>query len=164
MIKRLLFLLGLMSLIVFAQTTYLNQIAFNSVKPDLALIFLVYVAFRYGNFEACIVGFLGGLMLDFISLSPLGFHSFIFVVVAFITSLGKDLVSTDSHLLHFLSLMGATFLKYLLATVIIAIFTISKSANPMMQSSMFIEIIYNMILAPLVFLIGNRLDQRFSRK
>lgn len=164
MIKRLLLLLGLMSLIVFAQTTYLNQIAFNNIKPDLALIFLVYIAFRYGNFEASIIGFAGGLMLDFISLSPLGFHSFIFVVIAFITSLGKDLVSTDSHLLHLLSLLGATFLKYLLATVIVAVFAISKSANPLLQSSMFIEIIYNMILSPLVFFVGNRLDMRFSRK
>jgi len=164
MIKRLIILLAIMSLIVLAQTTYLNQIAFNNVKPDIALIFLIYIAFRFGNIEASIAGFAGGLMLDFISLSPLGFHSSIFVVIAFIASLGKDLVSTDSYLLHFAALLGATFLKYLLASVNIAVFTIGQSVNPLLQSVMFIEIVYNMLLAPVIFIIGNRIDMRFSRK
>jgi len=164
MIKRTIVLLLVTSLLVYIQTTFLNQLAFNSVKPDIALIALVFIGVRYGSTQGAIVGFMTGLMEDFISLSPLGFHSFILTLIGFVAGLGGSWVSTESKLFQFVSLISATFVKYLVAAILISIYSITQSANPLVNSVFLIELIYNALLAPIIFFAGTRIDSIFNRK
>ena len=81
--KPLIVSLLLLGAAVLLQTTLLPFVAIRGVKPDLALIILVFVSIRKGAMTGQISGFAAGIMEDFLSLSPLGFHAFFRTCVGF---------------------------------------------------------------------------------
>ena len=46
-------------------------------KPDLLLIFLTFIAFRYGSFDGVIYGFIIGLLQDIVSSGTFGSYAII---------------------------------------------------------------------------------------
>ena len=66
------FLILLCSVIV--ETSILSNISFLPAVPDLALICVLYFSFLNGKNYGQVSGFLSGLLLDFLSGSPLGFN------------------------------------------------------------------------------------------
>ena len=65
------FLLGIF------ETAILSHLRFLPVLPDLILILIVYTALYNGSAAGVIAGFFSGLIFDFLSLAPLGLHSWI---------------------------------------------------------------------------------------
>lgn len=162
-LKRYIVLFLIISALVYLQTTFLNLLAFNQIKPDLILIVIVFISLAYGNRPAMILGFFAGLLQDFISLSPLGFHSFINVIIAYLVGLLSNNVSLSSWVFQLLIIASATVVKYLLAFFAISLFSISQNNSVLLSSMFVIELIYNSVVAPLFFLLGNWIIQRNSR-
>jgi rod shape-determining protein MreD len=54
------------------QSTFVRFIAIENITPDLLVIWIVYLALRYGQIHATAAGFLLGLIMDIISGSFLG--------------------------------------------------------------------------------------------
>ena len=52
-------------------------------KPDLLLIFLAFLSFKYGSFNGVIYGFIIGLMQDVVSNSTFGSYAIIFLNIGF---------------------------------------------------------------------------------
>ena len=52
-------------------------------KPDLLLIFLSFIAFRYGSFDGMIYGFVIGLLQDIVSSATFGSYTMIFLNIGF---------------------------------------------------------------------------------
>ncbi|MDO6993835.1 rod shape-determining protein MreD [Brachyspira innocens] len=52
-------------------------------KPDLLLIFLVFISFRYGSFDGIIYGFIIGLLQDIVSSGTFGSYAIIFLNIGF---------------------------------------------------------------------------------
>ena len=52
-------------------------------KPDLLLIFLSFIAFRYGSFDGMIYGFVIGLLQDIVSSATFGSYAMIFLNIGF---------------------------------------------------------------------------------
>lgn len=161
--KRNLILLLITTSLVYIQTTFLNILAFNQIKPDLVLIAVVFISLAYGNRTAMVLGFLAGLTQDFISLSPLGFHSFINVIVAYTVGLLGNNVSLTSWVFQLIITAVITVIKYLLAFFLISLFSISQNNSILMSSMFLIELVYNSLVAPLFFIVGNWLMQRSLR-
>lgn len=161
--KRNLILLLITTSLVYIQTTLLNILAFNQIKPDLVLIAVVFISLAYGNRTAMVLGFLAGLTQDFISLSPLGFHSFINVIVAYTVGLLGNNVSLTSWVFQLIITAVITVIKYLLAFFLISLFSISQNNSILMSSMFLIELVYNSLVAPLFFIVGNWLMQRSLR-
>ena len=59
---------GLLTLLVIVvQTTLVRYLAIGGLTPDLALLWIVYVAVRRGQIPATTIGFSAGLVLDLLS-------------------------------------------------------------------------------------------------
>ena len=71
------FLLGIF------ETAILSHIRFLPALPDLILILVVYIALHNGTVAGVTAGFFSGLIFDFLSLAPMGLHSFVFTVLGF---------------------------------------------------------------------------------
>ena len=135
---------------VLLQSTWLHTIAFQGVIPDISLIAVIFIANRNGSVFGQSAGFAGGMVEDFLSLSPLGFHALLKTVIGFLAGTSFGLVFIGSLFMPMLMAGAATILKNLLAAVLLALTGEAASVNVFSLATP-IEIAYNMILAPFVF-------------
>lgn len=74
-------LFGLLVIFIQIGSGPLLQIA--GAKPDFMLIWVLLVALQRGRLYGLVVGVLGGLTLDFVSIGPLGTHALAMSSIAF---------------------------------------------------------------------------------
>ncbi|TVR92847.1 MAG: rod shape-determining protein MreD [Spirochaetaceae bacterium] len=141
----------LAALMGILQTNALRFVSPAAVIPDLALIILVFFAHRNGSFPGQIAGFFTGLLLDFLSLAPLGFFAFIYTVIGFVFGATKDRIVLDGVVLPFVALFLATLVKILTAGALAGVFSIETASIGLLSSRAWIEIGLTALLAPLLF-------------
>ena len=66
------------------QTAVFSHIAAIKVTPDLIMLIIVYAAISNGSKVGMVCGFIAGILVDFLSVAPLGLSSFIFTLAGFI--------------------------------------------------------------------------------
>lgn len=137
--------------IAILQTTVLQVVAIAGVRPDIALIVIAYFANQNGSYEAQIGAFIGGLVEDFLSLAPPGFHALVRTVVAFFYGVTQNKMLVDSVLVPFLLLAAGTLVKGVLAWFTGTVFGVAPAASNAFSSWLLLETAYNAVLAPLVF-------------
>jgi rod shape-determining protein MreD len=55
------------AVLVVLQSTFVRYIAIENITPDILVIWIVYLALRYGQIHATVAGFLLGLTMDIVS-------------------------------------------------------------------------------------------------
>jgi len=141
----------LASLMGVLQTNLLRFVLPTAVVPDLALIVLVFFAHRNGPFSGQFAGFFTGLVLDFLSLAPLGFYAFIYTVLGFLFGLTEDRVVLDGVVFPFVALFFATLIKALIAGALAGAFSIDTASVGLLGARVWIEIGLTALIAPLLF-------------
>ena len=136
---------------VLLQSTVLRWVALKGVKPDLALILLVFVAVRRGSLSAQTGGFLAGLLEDILSLAPVGFNALLRTVLGFFYGLTAGSLFLDPVLMPVLLVLVATLLKGLLSSLLVALFHIPAPGFQIFAGPLWIEVGYNAVLAPFLF-------------
>ena len=68
-------ILIVMSLIIQGHSSF-DVIRIADVKPDLLFIIIIYLSYNFGSFTVRPAVFIGGLLQDAISISPLGLMAF----------------------------------------------------------------------------------------
>jgi rod shape-determining protein MreD len=135
---------------VLLQSTLLHIIAFQGVIPDLSLIAVIFISNRNGHFFGQTAGFLGGIVEDFLSFSPLGFHALLKTIIGFLASTTFGVMFVGSLFLPMLMAGAATVLKNIMAAFLLALLD-STGTSSFFSLGTLIEIGYNMVLAPFVF-------------
>lgn len=141
----------LLGLAAILQSTVLRWVALKGVKPDLALIVLVFVAVRRGSMAAQVSGFLAGLLEDVLSLAPLGFNALLRTVLGFFYGLTAGSIFVDPVLMPVLLILVATILKGLASCLLVVIFRIPAPGFQIFAGPLWIEVGYNALLAPFLF-------------
>ena len=80
-------------------TAILSHIQLLPALPDLILILVVYIALYNGTAAGITAGFFSGLIFDFLSLAPMGLHSFVFTVLGWIEVAENSLCSPPLFML-----------------------------------------------------------------
>ena len=137
------------------QSTILAFIAIADVKPDISLIILVFIAIHTGRMVGQLSGFISGLIQDFLSLSPLGFHSLIRTILGFLFGSIQGSVLINSLFLPVLFVLVATVTRELLSAIISVIFSTETLKVAHFNVKFWIEVAYNSLLAPFLFSILN---------
>ena len=146
-----LFTIFALALCVLLQSTLLNRIAIKGVRPDLALIVLIFVSMRRGSMVGQVSGFAAGIFEDLMNVSPLGFHSLMRTLIGYLYGIFAGNVFIDPFLMPMILTVIATILKGLLAGIISAIFGIASSGFITFTGRLWIEVAYNGVLAPFLF-------------
>ena len=136
---------------VLLQSTLGSWIAIAGVKPDLALVILIFAAQKRGSMTGQITGFFSGLLEDLLSLSPLGFHALMKSVIGYIYGFFKGNIFVDPLIAPIILTVIGTIGKGLIAGIIGLIFVIPAARFGQFIGKIWIEIIYNAVLAPFVF-------------
>ena len=141
---------------VLLQTTVLGFVAVLGVKPDLQLILVVFLALRRGSMSGQIAGFVGGLLEDVVTLSPLGFHAIVKALVGFCAGLPCGFIRASAVVVPVLLVAGAALIKGLASGALSLAFQIPLDAH-LLEERFWIETAYNVALAPLLFALLSRI-------
>ena len=147
---RFIFPVVLAAAFVLLQTTVLHRFAFQGIIPDLSLIIVVYIANKNGTITGQSVGFAAGMVEDFLSLSPLGFHALMKTLIGFFAGMTFGVVFMDSLFIPMLMIGAAATVKNILSAFLLA-FTDDVLSSGFFSFETLIEIVYTMILSPFIF-------------
>ncbi len=153
MIRSIFFSTLLVIVCEFVQSTWFEAIAVVGVKPDLALLVLIWISYKNGSVPASITGFLSGLAQDFISASPIGFTAFIKTTVSSLAGLLHGSFYIDKLFLPIVLGSLATLVKALAAGLLFLVFGSKLHVYNIFDLSLWIETAYNGVIAPIVFLL-----------
>ena len=150
-----LFTLLFLAVAVVLQSTILGRLAIGGVRPDLALIILVFVSLRRGSMVGQVSGFASGILEDFMSVSPLGFHPLMRAVIGYLYGIFSGNVFVDPFLMPMVLTVIATLVKGLLSGLISAVFGLVSSGFLYFAGRLWIEVGYNAVLSPFLFALLN---------
>ncbi len=146
-----LFTILAMVICILLQSTILGKIAIRGVRPDLALIVLIFVSIRRGSMVGQVAGFATGFLEDLMNVSPLGFHSLLRTVIGFLYGLLSGNMFIDPILLPIILTVIGTIMKGIVAGIVSAIFGIASSGFITFTGRLWIEVGYNGVVAPFLF-------------
>jgi len=134
------------------QSTLLGRIALFNAVPDLTLGILVYIAYVNGTMTGQVTGFFSGIMLDFLSASPLGYNALVRTIIGALTGLMKGTFFLDIILLPMSLCAGATLVKAIIRNLLHLLFAGSIPAYNFYLPTFWVELGLNIVTAPLLFL------------
>lgn len=137
--------------LVVLQTTVLRRFAIRGVTPDFAMIVLLFLAHRNGSIAGQLTGFTSGLVEDFLSIAPLGFHTLIKTVLGYLFGNTAGRMFVDPILAPCLFAVIATLLKAVLAGFAAVLFSIELGSGSLFSVSFLIELGLNTVLAPFLY-------------
>jgi rod shape-determining protein MreD len=89
-------------LLLILQTTWLSFFPIQRIRPDLLLIFTLYLAFLFPPFFGGILAFFMGYLMDLFSGNTLGFYTFSRTLVFFATQFLKERFYLEGFSFQFL--------------------------------------------------------------
>lgn len=141
---------GILILAAVLQSTLLRGIAVYHVQADITLILLVFFAHQLGSFQGKLLGFGAGLVVDFLGMAPIGFHSFIYTLLGHFFGLTRGKVYIDAVTLPVLLIIVAGLMRMFSAFLLVIVFLPAKTGDVFTVNS-FIQIGLHAVLAPFVF-------------
>lgn len=149
-------------LLILIQTTLFSHIPFFLITADFLLIFIGFVAINNGSRLAMLLGFVSGLLVDFMSISPFGLSSFILTFVAFFLGKLHGHYNLSHFIVPFILSFILTFIKFLLLLLLHFLFGTSIKIYSIYSSVFLIELALNVVFAPCLFFTLNRFPTFFK--
>ena len=146
------------------ETAILSHIQFLRALADLILILVVYIALYNGTVAGIMAGFFSGLLFDFLSLAPLGLHSFVFTILGFLYGMLYRKYNIRRFFFPFVLGLSATFLKMGILFILNILFGQSIQVYNLFAVSFWIEVAENAFCAPLVFILLGLFPNAFEIK
>jgi rod shape-determining protein MreD len=130
--KRILLPLLVGILFLILQTTLLSSIPIHRIRPDLLLIFTLYLAFLFPPILGGILAFLMGTLMDLFSGNALGFYTFSRPLVFFAAQFFKERFYLEGFSSQFLFAFVSAILEGIL------IFILMNTLQPLSLGNLYL--------------------------
>ncbi|MCS7231107.1 MAG: rod shape-determining protein MreD [Elusimicrobiota bacterium] len=100
------------------------------IRPNLALVYTVFLALFMGHIDAIIYSFLMGLFLDFIYLNFFGMNTLLFLTIGYIVGWLNKRVNETHKKIQIIVLFFSSLLYFLLYTFFSFIFSLTAVKTP----------------------------------
>lgn len=97
--KRILGSFFVLILLYLLQTTILNGIAIAGVKPNVIILIIVLIGYRYGKIPGILMGFFTGLLLDLAEGGYIGYYALIYILLGYFCGFSRKLYHKDYNLI-----------------------------------------------------------------
>ena len=155
-------------LILFAvmQTSMFPHMRIMNNIPNFVLVFVCVMAYFRGSNEGFVMGLVGGLMLDFLVGTRIGFYGLLFMFTGMITGLFPRKNVRDNFFLVLLITMSVIFpfelIAYWLRKIFVFFSTGMKSftveTGEFLLRKILPEMVYNFIVFVPLYFIGKKID------
>lgn len=135
------------------ESTILARIAFLPAMPDLVLLIVLWISIMNGSTAGTTTGFISGLILDFLSASPIGLNALTKTVTAYIAGRFSGSFNMNRVALPVATAVLATFSKAALVFIASLFFGASIVPYSLLAPVFWYEVLMNAIMAPPVFLL-----------
>ena len=105
--KRIICSFVMMIILYLIQTTIFNKITVAGIKPNVVIILVVLIGYKYGKIPGMLMGFFMGLFLDLTESDYIGYYSLIYPIIGYLVGFSNKLYTNDSTLIP-LGLVGAS--------------------------------------------------------
>jgi len=146
------------------EAAILSNLAFLPVMPDLVMLVIVYVSFINSSSIGSTTGFLGGLLLDFLSASPVGLNAFTKSITGYVAGKFAGSFNLDRILIPALMGIGATALKALVTWMLSLFFGPAIIVYRLIGSALWLEILANAVCAPAIFAVMGLFPALYTRR
>lgn len=150
--------------LVFVRATWLGDFTIASAQPDLALLVLIVFAHRYGIQRGQIAGFFIGLLQDALGGSPIGFYAVLGLSSGAIAGVTRDAFRTDSILAPPMLTIAVMIARSFIAVLLSLILGMPEVRSVVFSVPYLIEMVLNIVLAPVVFLLLAWLIDRVEQR
>lgn len=155
-------------LIYFLQANFFTWFNIAGIKPNLFIVFVLFIGLFIGNKLGFVFGLILGIYLDLLIGKSIGISGMMLAVVGLIGEYLDNNFSKDSRVTLILMVMGSTAIYELGAYIFqILRWNMAIEIVPFMKT-VFIEVIFNsvlvIILYPLMQKAGNSLERLFKNK
>ena len=157
MIKTTISSVILCTVAVVLQSTLLPNFALYQAIPDLVLCIVVFVAYVNGSMTGQISGFFSGLLLDFMSSSPLGLNCLVRTIIGALAGIKKGAFFLDIFLLPVILCGLATLVKAAVFFILFLIFPGFVKTYHLTEPVLWVELGMNCLSAPILFFILKRI-------
>lgn len=162
------FLIITFFLIYFLQANFFNWFTIANIKPNLFVIYILFIALFAGKKLGAIFGLILGVYIDLLIGRTVGISGIMLFIIGIIGEYLEKNFSKDSKLTIILMVIGATAI-YEIGVYVFNIFRLEMNAEIFSFAKiLFIEIIYNAILVvilyPLMQKAGYALENTFKTK
>ena len=105
--KRIICSFFMMIILYLIQTTIFNKVTVAGIKPNVVIILVVLIGYKYGKIPGMLMGFFMGLFLDLTEYDYIGYYSLIYLIIGYLLGFSNKLYTNDSTLIP-LGLVGAS--------------------------------------------------------
>lgn len=145
-------------------TAIISHISFFEFRPESCLVLLLFVSFSNGSLIGVAAGFFIGLILDFLSLAPLGLHSASFVIIAFVAGKMHGRYNLNRIFIPVLLTFLALMAKALLYFVFRFLFGENILVPDFLAMDFWVGVLITLISAPILFAIFNLFPTLLQRR
>lgn len=78
--KRIICSFFMMIILYLIQTTIFNKVTVAGIKPNVVIILVVLIGYKYGKIPGMLMGFFMGLFLDLTEYDYIGYYSLIYTL------------------------------------------------------------------------------------
>lgn len=136
---------------VIFETAILSNVLFLPAVPDFLLIITLYLSVYNGRLFGVAGGFVSGLLLDFLSVSPFGLHSLLRTIIGYVFGVFNKTLNMNGVFLPIFIGFCATLMKTLLVFIISVFFPDSVVPYSLLSKPFLFELGANALLTPIVF-------------
>lgn len=153
-------------IIYFLQSNFFNWFTIAGIKPNLFIIFTLFISLFAGVKIGTAYGIFFGLFLDIVIGRSLGVSSIMYGIVGLLGGYFDKNFSKDSRITMMLMVIGATLL-YEIGNYIISIIQLSIQIEILsFIKILLIEVIYNVVLTiilyPIIQKVGYKIEDIFK--
>lgn len=153
-------------LIYFLQANFFNWFTIAGIKPNIFIIFILFIALFASKEVSIGFSVLAGVFLDAIIGKKVGISGIMFGIISLLGIYFDKNFSKDSKLTIILMITGATFLYEIGVYVINALILTSTIEIISFLKILLVEILYNILITiiiyPLFRSVGNLVEEIFK--
>ena len=156
MVRRTLAIAATMITALLLQSTIFSEVRLLGAKPELMYLVVIVLAILEGPSEGALVGFVGGMLQDFLLNQPKGITALTLTLLGYTVGLARQYIVSPSPLLPTLMVLGGTFVGVVFyETVAILLDTLHTDAVFFFRAAG-LSALYTALLTPIVYPVLRR--------
>jgi len=156
------FIIFVVLAIFFQSTSLYDKINVRTAAPDFVLIIICIAAFLSGPIPGQILGFVTGFVVDILSGGLLGLYAFTYTLMGYGVGIVGQRVLGKNVLITITLLFFVTLTKAAILSMFAAVFLTPGYFGYFARGMVFLEAVMNGLIAPLLFMIINRIQIRVA--
>ena len=156
MVRRTVAVAAILVTAVLLQSTVFAQLRLLGARPELMFLVVIVLAILEGPSEGAVVGFAGGMFMDFFLNQPKGITALTLTLLGYTVGLARQYIVSPSPLLPTLMVAVGTFTGVLFYEVVAFLLGTLEADGVLFLRTATFSALYTALLTPIVYPVLRR--------